>query len=962
MNSEYKKLLINGVNYSRYMRLPFTFQKTLNEQLDSAVVELFSTPLKEPFKPFDKAILGYDSYIVAEDIVTEIVGRNLYNHSITLLEETKDAERIICGAKSFTMPLVADYTKAATLPNVQFFQNMATTAGADTIWYRPQSTDVDIEYPMNDEAQTKSIVAVGDSIVIPKYLEIVPPKLNINQYLTSANIFVRYNKTGLGVYAVDRSTASRGDVDFVEAVGTTYPQSFIGASLTSRISWTPTEGDGVYSFIYEVYEGAFPKERFLFNVYVAKNANTKPRLKICDVVNRLLETSETLRYNLDSPRYRLEYSSEQAPMMEQDAPEFHFANGRSLWENLREIGQYIHAIPRITDGVLTFDELGGMEKASLRFGRKIKNSTALNIEDYTAGLDSAVDNLINQDDLNDGSITEPYDNAYVTMRTVGDTARIQEETGVLLTAYPVEKIISLKVASFTHNGNTYPEIDITPHVFEKSEYDMLSSASGAYPLSKTYAIYYQQGQQNISGFWYRAQDKVTNLGNSLEDYAITNILKAIYGVAASKLDGLNYISALKFNITYIPSVSARLRQYKPNYKGNFNSVMAYNQSANRLSAVAYGENLRGQLAMMGNTTATVTYMFPDVEHVPEAGQLFDDKRYITSVTTRVFKDFVIAEMTLAEGYNELGAYVETNNKIRQFEIPSSRDRYTLLEEFCVISDHKEAEDPNMAAKTLKDYIITELSVEAPAATDPLDVTLALAVTRDYEGRAITPYGVALPVMSLAVGNSLYFGFRFEDNVNAGVASEASLNRNAKYRMAKGVPYGDAFYSEALSLQFGLYTQTSGAADHENLLPEARRSYGDNAVVSTDGNTITWHKDSAEACCVTYQMHFLTDSDFIIGDGLAYCCRAVRRVVSDSPAVLYFFNKRINPLTGTTSPTGAIYSTFVIPSTTDRMITPAGVPSFSFQSWAIIKDGKFVLGQNSSTIPEHIYFNFKRRLN
>jgi hypothetical protein len=86
-------------------------QKSLDEQLDFAVVELFNTPIKEPFKPFSAVSVGSMDFILSDDQVQEYVGTGLYKHTITLIEETKEAERIICGAKSFTNPLVRDYTE-----------------------------------------------------------------------------------------------------------------------------------------------------------------------------------------------------------------------------------------------------------------------------------------------------------------------------------------------------------------------------------------------------------------------------------------------------------------------------------------------------------------------------------------------------------------------------------------------------------------------------------------------------------------------------------------------------------------------------------------------------------------------------------------------------------------------------------------------------------------------------------
>jgi hypothetical protein len=103
---------------------------------------------------------------------------------------------------------------------------------------------------------------------------------------------------------------------------------------------------------------------------------------------------------------------------------------------------------------------------------------------------------------------------------------------------------------------------------------------------------------------------------------------------------------------------------------------------------------------------------------------------------------------------------------------------------------------------------------------------------------------------------------------------------------------------------------------------------------------------------------VTDRGYILGDGLTYHCRAIRKQPSTETAQVYYFNRRINPLTGTTSTADAV-DVKAVTVNEDGTIS-LGATDKPFKSWAIIKGGRFMLGKNSAEAPTEIYFNFKRR--
>lgn len=952
-NRKWKHIEIGGEDYSQHLAFPFLIQKALDESLDFAVVELHNTRRRVPFKPFTPVTIGREdvstSFVVAIDEVSTAYGTNRYKHTITVMEATKATERIMCGAKAFTNPLVRDYTDGQTY--ALGLQVLPMTGNEDFFYF----TDTTLQDPIRAGLTVSPVANKG---VLSVYAD-----FGIAQMAHAADTYtvdLYYSSNHVLQRETDKNGKETGGFEIVgqKIWSKAVPINTQGLIENVDIS---AYGEGQYFIMYRPTLNVTPSLYIATQIQVARDAVDKPPYTVEDVIEILLDTSETLRDGLDSPRYRLRYKSvDQRKKFQQAAPEFRFSNGRSLWECLREVGQYVHAIPRavhdLTDGLdyIEFDELGATKYADLSKGTLYGQGSTITVGDYTAGLEAMAANLVNLDDEDDGSVTEPFTGGFMSLRATTEEARIAEGTGIIKTAHPIEKIIKVEVGVFNAGGKTYQGGDITPYIFAKTEYDILSGFSGAYPTSKTYALYYTQGSPNIEGLWYKAHDTGVEALNALEDYSITNVITAVTGAPSGILRGLDYPN-LMFRVTYIPSVTARVRQYKPDYDGAFPSVLAHNQSANKLSAKAFGENLRGQLAMMGNASETVNYIFKRPEDLPEAGELYDDDRYISSITARVYHDFVLAQISLSKGYNELGSRVEINNAIRQFEIPASEDRYTVLEEFCEIGV-KTADDGNLAmTSALRTEVLRAFGSQAPGR----DVSLAEVTTYDEDGNAITSKPVALPVISLALGTSLYFGWRFEDNFAAGSKSSPGASG---YRVQDYVPYGDPFYAQAHSVGFKLISgaTAANALQTAHSLPESSGINLMTVMADTGKYPILWHKDSADAGCLSYQLHYITNDGLIIGDGIAYHCAAVRRHKTDDSAKIYFYDHRINQLTGTTETSAKVYD-LAISSSSLTVTYTDGVKPTGFKSWAIIKGGRFMLGKNSAEAPTEIYFNFKRRL-
>lgn len=956
-NRDLKHITISGVDYSRYLPFPFEETLTLDESLSTSSVRLVNTRIKAPFKPFSRVRLGIGSsarwYILSDDIVTEHRGTGLYTHDIGLVEQTKETERISTGGKAFTNPLVRDYTDGQTIAKYIILRK--TEPVAESVYE-----------PIADPYDNYSRSFLDNTYVSPirwkSNFAIYPLKeaTGINVDTTKKITYKVYHNPVNTPFVIRELTGgNEGLISLEMRDGTQLIAQDTVLPTDKIIIKSDTYGKGIYTILYGAFDDTDSlqshNDYLYIELYAVDNAATRDPYTIDQVIYQRLRTAETLRRG-DYPRYRLVYQGDQQSRFQAPAPEMHFPNGRTLWEDLQEIGKVIHAIPRVEDDRLYFDDLGGTEYADMSKGKPYGGESLYSIADYTAALESYANNLVNLDDEAEGSLTEPFNGGFVSLRANVEEVRIGEETGLFRVSNPIEKPIKVTVR---FNGK---EGDITPYLFDKSEYDLLSSFAGQYPTSKTYALYYTRGGNTIEGLWYKAQDSALDIINALESYAIVNIMRAVFNEPLIVLDPKDYPD-ITVSVTYVPLVNARVRNYRPDFDGEFPSVLTHNQSANKLSSSQFGENLRGQLAMLGTTSDSKMYIYSSADDIPKVGTLYDKDNYISSIIARHYHGFTLAQIQLSTGYNQLGARVEINNAIRQFEIPEAEDRYILYEEFCQLGS-KQTDDGDLALTESMKESIYRVFDGASSYADGMDVSLAVVNTYDDDMTRLTAEDIALPVVSLSLGNSLYFGFRFLDNFSAGTSSTGNASQigGKFYREQAHIPYGDPWYSEATYMTMSLWTGADNTTleTAHNLPLAGDIAKGVQMVDIPASSALVVYKDSADALCLTYQIHFVTDEGYIIGDGLAHACAAVRTAPVTDPPKVYFFPHRINQLTGTVDTSTAVASSTVVCSRESRWVHAVSTPSVAYQSWAIIKGGRFVVGKNDAKF-NGFYLSFRRSL-
>lgn len=936
------RVSIGGQDFTKFATVPLTLQNTLNDTLDSAQVSLHNMTRSEPFEPMTDAVLtvnGVDTaYKVAGDEVLEVFGAGRFSHTVTFIEYTKEAERLIMEAKAFTRPKIPDYSDGQTDVTVYLWEE-DTALGTDGTLIGSDTSS----------AFASPILKGGGAVAIPAISGILE------------NTLAGYGTNAEASYwhiTVFRSESPQNVASMEQAGALVYTSD---SSQTTEREAIDLSEPGFYYFRYH-FRNDSKYYSAMWQVSVVSNPVARDPYTVRKVVDTLLTVCEPLRVG-DDPRYRLEVKAGQMAVFSRDAPEFHFSNSRTLWENLREVGKYIHAIPRLVPRVgytaVQFEELGGNQNADTSKGRRVSGSASWDISTYAAGLETMAANLITAENDAQSTICEPFGKGWKSLRTASETARIQEGTAHIETAYPIESV-SRVLVYFQYGGKTY-QGDITPYVFEKADYDLLSSYTGQYPNSKCFALYYARGSQNISGLWYKPNDEVASSLNAFQNYAIANICTAATGCSLNIFKQLTYPD-ICVRVEYIPTITARIHAFKPDAESG-GGFLSDGQAANRLSAKALGEHLRGQLAMLPSASRSCAWLFKDAGSIPEPGKLIDGQ-YISVVTARVYPAYCEAQIDTVKGYNELGSYVELPTAFRQYEIPDSLERFTVLDEFVYISETAEADEADtICSEQLKAAVADAL--DGVTGTIARRVSLASVTTTDDSGVTIAA-DVLCPVMSLSVGNAVCFSFRMQDNYSAG---NQSAKGGKQYRMTQAVPYGDKYYGTAERLKFALYASatSTGVIAGAHAFPAtdgASIALGE-AMASTGAKPLKWYKDSAEIGNVSYQLHAMTRDGFIIGDMMMAHCSAVRAVDETESPVLYYYAEELNPLTGTNGTETVLGKADSVGAVSDsdgwRISCVTVEPPEGFKSWAIKRGGDFLIGKNSGIVPKNIYLNFKRRI-
>ena len=613
------------------------------------------------------------------------------------------------------------------------------------------------------------------------------------------------------------------------------------------------------------------------------------------VIDRLCDLVIPIRKG-ETPRYRLN-AAQHAQFDKVLAPEFSFTKS-TMRECLKEVGGFIHGEPRITpvnDGgiwyyEISYDMYASQERSGLYTLPYIKKQVSQVINDYATSLDSSAENLINQLKGYTGVIKDPYANGSRSLRTETLYTRITDINMMIETLYPIYSVSKVEYV-YNSGGQTY-SADITPFIFEETEYSSLSSYSTAYPYSKAYAVYYTQGVRNIYGLNFKLE---AAFAPSFQNYAIVNILQ-------QALNNPNFsvqeYPELCFRVTYTPIYNARIGQGKSVINSaDYPAALVYNQGANLISSHAYGENMKGAIARLGNIDKTYTFILSRLSHIPKAGQMYDDDYYISTVAWEIYRTFIKCTVGLSKDFNRLSEYIGINSVKRFYEVSERQavERNLLYREYIKVGFEEDSSDTDCCIGTrllegvANTFIQSNAYVNAP-------VSRVVAWGSSKAGAATN--AVSLPVVASAFGNSISFSWKYEDNYSAATTTEHATAGEITGYWQVGYPYGD-YYGRIYYYSFDL--QQTGPNGTDYGLPEATVPSSSSGIVSTyidsEDKPYILRKDNREVIQGNFQVDFVTtEPTLIIGSALPAYNTLVRGIAFDSGARLYVLPTELNKFT------------------------------------------------------------------
>ncbi len=650
---------------------------------------------------------------------------------------------------------------------------------------------------------------------------------------------------------------------------------------------------------------------YVITIYGVTNRYPLKPWTVEEVIDRALQLAEPLRYG-EEPSFRLRKDlggvlNEQFTAF---SPEFTFTR-MNLREVMQTIGGVLHAAPRLQlydpinaaamglplySGEWFFEKFGN-EKLATYKDRKDGQEKPYNAYQYTTRkcsheieqactkLDSYMDNLVNRINWQNGTITNPSSNVNygVTLRAENLYLRLNEDsTGTyLLTDFPIDKLVKLEVIQRDTDGNLItPTKDITPYVFPKSVYDNLSSYGGGYPTSKSYALYFTQGEKDIKGFFFKAPSEFG--GTVGEDYTIKNVLKTV-GISAKNND--DYMRA-EFRITYVPIYSTRIQHSKA-YLGDHLSAprtLNYAQSDNSVETRFFGENIKGAAQRLGTVEKYVTFNIKRLKNVPKAGDLWDDEYYISTVQISALRDRFEITCGLSQNFNRKSKYIGADSHKRIYEVSETmvQERHRVLTDNVIFSTREkglsqsEYESSNFGNLYMSDYCFQYYvkSIISPSSYSNKKLQTARLKGYNINLSPLHNYYVDLPCICGAFGNSIEFTFECADNFSAGTQVEKVDSGSITGFFTKGTEYAD-YYGRMYFMQWHLTPddeESEEPAESALSYPKDTRAFRVIKHLAGTGNgtaMLDWYrKDSREKTKMSYRIEaFSEDKNLIIGSGL-----------------------------------------------------------------------------------------------
>jgi len=571
--------------------------------------------------------------------------------------------------------------------------------------------------------------------------------------------------------------------------------------------------------------------------------------------------------------------------------------GKNLWEVVKQIGYYLHAIPFLTfarDGkdrfILNFLQLGDTT---------LKNDDSTKITIFNS---HTLDNFYTQYDAYVTNLFSPQNeiDEWVVCKTGDSSFLVSNDTAEIHTKYNITELVAFDI---TYNGVTRSALDF---VFEKSVYDTLSAKTDFVP-AKWSALFFTMGDNKIQGLNY-VPPTVNNDGHMA--------LKTIVGrVFANNVTPANLrFNDLRFRIRYKTQDELRITQIRPDLErfmknSEFEKYPHHEQFFGQQDKIVDSErfsaNLWGRLIRVANGVYQCQeYARPGQEKDPgDLVQIKGSNYYVTECENEYYPDAIFQKVTYSKNFNQLSQIVTIPSEPRFFEISerSMIRREVRLLDFIKLStqeDTSPSPPKYINASMWHTFIRNLLFRDSGNATLPnfaytnfkgdkwrdhhnlpnndISVLFPKSEAQVISG-AVQPMpsmpntAVIVPCLYFPLRNALVIEWTMDDNFKAGdcVDITTSGNNNTAdraYLSLQPVRYTDV-YGRADLFDFKLFHKNDwnmtqirrlpfAEVGRDNLPDDFRPTASQSLILIPDNLSVGLDKDNREALSFNYQLNLL----------------------------------------------------------------------------------------------------------
>ncbi len=250
---------------------------------------------------------------------------------------------------------------------------------------------------------------------------------------------------------------------------------------------------------------------------------------------------------------------------------------------------------------------------------------------------------------------------------------VSNNTAILQSKYGISEVVEFDIYYDGELGGEKGTKSALRYIFEKSIYQILT-ADHNLSSSKGEALYYQLGQNTISGLSYVPPEARSGILPMALKRIVSKLFSGIKNISKLKFNNL------KFHIKYRTQDSMRVSQVRPDlqnfmknssYEKYPHHEQFYGQQDKIVDSERFSLNLFGKLIRVGNCIHQRQESVPIGQAEKEAGDLIEinsEPYYVVSVENEYYNTVTLQKITYSKNFNQLSQICTIPSEPRFYEV------------------------------------------------------------------------------------------------------------------------------------------------------------------------------------------------------------------------------------------------------------------------------------------------------